>query len=281
MNQADVIRDGQVDVGYLRLPADVRGLAVEPLFTEPRARSYSPPTTGSRARRRSTSPIWRPSTCCSHPTACPNGGTSPSSCGKGNRGGRLRGGGPCRKSSSTSPSASGSSSSRCPPPSTTAPTSPTSPSPISHPARYASPGTVPGAANSSPNTSLSRSARDRRGGQWTQCCCPWLPDPVLIRVIYLARDDHRCAAAKHPFPGDSLRPSACGRSGPGETTACGRRPTGIRRYRAGLPGSGRLRLSEDKTQGCLAGPPGSSRPRHRAAAGRPSCRRFSSTATLQ
>src|SRR5205085_2835890 len=36
-NQADVIRDGQVDVGYLRLPADVRGLAVEPLFTEPRA----------------------------------------------------------------------------------------------------------------------------------------------------------------------------------------------------------------------------------------------------
>jgi DNA-binding transcriptional LysR family regulator len=37
MNQADVIRDGQVDVGYLRLPADVRGLAVEPLFTEPRA----------------------------------------------------------------------------------------------------------------------------------------------------------------------------------------------------------------------------------------------------
>jgi DNA-binding transcriptional LysR family regulator len=36
-NQADVIRDGQVDVGYLRLPADVRGLAVQPLFTEPRA----------------------------------------------------------------------------------------------------------------------------------------------------------------------------------------------------------------------------------------------------
>ncbi|HKT04075.1 MAG TPA: LysR substrate-binding domain-containing protein [Rugosimonospora sp.] len=36
-NQADIIRDGQVDVGYLRLPADVRGLAVEPLFTEPRA----------------------------------------------------------------------------------------------------------------------------------------------------------------------------------------------------------------------------------------------------
>lgn len=35
-NQADVIRDGQVDVGYLRLPVDVRGLTVEPLFTEPR-----------------------------------------------------------------------------------------------------------------------------------------------------------------------------------------------------------------------------------------------------
>jgi DNA-binding transcriptional LysR family regulator len=35
-NQADVIRDGTVDVGYLRLPADQRGLEVEPLFTEPR-----------------------------------------------------------------------------------------------------------------------------------------------------------------------------------------------------------------------------------------------------
>jgi DNA-binding transcriptional LysR family regulator len=37
VHQADVIRDGQVDVGYLRLPADTRGLSVEPLFTEPRA----------------------------------------------------------------------------------------------------------------------------------------------------------------------------------------------------------------------------------------------------
>ena len=36
MHQDDVIRDGQVDVGYLRLPANVRGLAIEPLFTEPR-----------------------------------------------------------------------------------------------------------------------------------------------------------------------------------------------------------------------------------------------------
>jgi DNA-binding transcriptional LysR family regulator len=36
IHQADIIRDGQVDVGYLRLPADVRGLAVEPLFSEPR-----------------------------------------------------------------------------------------------------------------------------------------------------------------------------------------------------------------------------------------------------
>ena len=36
IHQADVIRDGQVDVGYLRLPADVRGLALEPLFSEPR-----------------------------------------------------------------------------------------------------------------------------------------------------------------------------------------------------------------------------------------------------
>jgi DNA-binding transcriptional LysR family regulator len=36
MHQGEIVRDGQVDVGYLRLPADVRGLAVEPLFTEPR-----------------------------------------------------------------------------------------------------------------------------------------------------------------------------------------------------------------------------------------------------
>lgn len=35
-NQTDVIRDGRVDIGYLRLPADARGLAVEPLLSEPR-----------------------------------------------------------------------------------------------------------------------------------------------------------------------------------------------------------------------------------------------------
>ena len=35
-DQADVIRDGTVDVGYLRLPVDQRGLDVEPLFSEPR-----------------------------------------------------------------------------------------------------------------------------------------------------------------------------------------------------------------------------------------------------
>ena len=34
-DQADVIRDGQADVGYLRLPGDARGLAVERLYTEP------------------------------------------------------------------------------------------------------------------------------------------------------------------------------------------------------------------------------------------------------
>jgi DNA-binding transcriptional LysR family regulator len=37
IHQADIIRDGQVDVGYLRLPANLRGLAVERLFSEPRA----------------------------------------------------------------------------------------------------------------------------------------------------------------------------------------------------------------------------------------------------
>jgi DNA-binding transcriptional LysR family regulator len=36
INQADVIRGGTVDVGYLRLPVDQRGLELEPLFSEPR-----------------------------------------------------------------------------------------------------------------------------------------------------------------------------------------------------------------------------------------------------
>jgi DNA-binding transcriptional LysR family regulator len=35
-DQAEVIRDGRVDVGYVRLPVDQRGLRVEPLLTEPR-----------------------------------------------------------------------------------------------------------------------------------------------------------------------------------------------------------------------------------------------------
>jgi DNA-binding transcriptional LysR family regulator len=35
-NQTDVIRDGRVDIGYLRLPADQHGLAIEPLFSEAR-----------------------------------------------------------------------------------------------------------------------------------------------------------------------------------------------------------------------------------------------------
>lgn len=35
-NQTDVIRDGQVDIGYLRLPVGQNGLAIEPLFSEPR-----------------------------------------------------------------------------------------------------------------------------------------------------------------------------------------------------------------------------------------------------
>jgi DNA-binding transcriptional LysR family regulator len=35
-DQAAVLHDGRADVSYLRLPADQRGLAVRPLFTEPR-----------------------------------------------------------------------------------------------------------------------------------------------------------------------------------------------------------------------------------------------------
>jgi DNA-binding transcriptional LysR family regulator len=36
LNQTDVIHDGTVDVGYLRLPVDQRGLTVEPLLSEQR-----------------------------------------------------------------------------------------------------------------------------------------------------------------------------------------------------------------------------------------------------
>ncbi|GAA5049625.1 DNA-binding transcriptional LysR family regulator [Thermocatellispora tengchongensis] len=36
LDQSDAIREGRVDVGYLRLPADRHGLAVEPLLSEPR-----------------------------------------------------------------------------------------------------------------------------------------------------------------------------------------------------------------------------------------------------
>jgi DNA-binding transcriptional LysR family regulator len=36
-NQTDLIHDGTVDVGYLRMPVDQRGLSIEPLLSEPRA----------------------------------------------------------------------------------------------------------------------------------------------------------------------------------------------------------------------------------------------------
>jgi DNA-binding transcriptional LysR family regulator len=35
-DQTDVIRDGRVDIGYVRLPIDQRGLRIRPLLTEPR-----------------------------------------------------------------------------------------------------------------------------------------------------------------------------------------------------------------------------------------------------
>ncbi|NGO68073.1 LysR family transcriptional regulator [Streptomyces boncukensis] len=35
LHRADFVRDGRVDVGYLRLPTDTHGLSTEPLFTEP------------------------------------------------------------------------------------------------------------------------------------------------------------------------------------------------------------------------------------------------------
>ena len=35
-NQTDLIHDGTVDVGYLRMPVDQRGLSIEPLLSEPR-----------------------------------------------------------------------------------------------------------------------------------------------------------------------------------------------------------------------------------------------------
>ena len=49
MNQVEVIRDGTVDVGYLRLPVDERGLEIEPLFSEPRGWRCCRLITGSRA----------------------------------------------------------------------------------------------------------------------------------------------------------------------------------------------------------------------------------------
>jgi DNA-binding transcriptional LysR family regulator len=35
LHRVDTIRDGRADVGYLRLPADLTGLGIEPLFAEP------------------------------------------------------------------------------------------------------------------------------------------------------------------------------------------------------------------------------------------------------
>ncbi|MET8259731.1 LysR substrate-binding domain-containing protein [Micromonospora sp. NPDC005205] len=35
-DQADIVREGRADVGYVRLPVDQRGLCLRPLFTEPR-----------------------------------------------------------------------------------------------------------------------------------------------------------------------------------------------------------------------------------------------------
>jgi hypothetical protein len=47
--QQDTIRDGRVDVGYLRLPADQHGQAAELLLREPREHSASPAALGATA----------------------------------------------------------------------------------------------------------------------------------------------------------------------------------------------------------------------------------------
>ena len=154
-NQTDLIRDGRVDIGYLRLPADARGLAIEPLFSEPRV-VVLPADHGSPAKMPSRSPISPASTCCRTQTPYRNGATSLLSYGEGSHGRRYRRCGPWKRSWSTSPPGTESSCSRCPPPrSTPAPTSATSPSQTSPPTRCPLPGTAPAAAPSSTNTPRS------------------------------------------------------------------------------------------------------------------------------
>ncbi|MER8162125.1 LysR substrate-binding domain-containing protein [Streptomyces sp. NPDC094472] len=50
-HRADSVRDGQVDVGYLRLPVRTHGLSIEPLFSEPRVVELP---TGHRLAQRAT-----------------------------------------------------------------------------------------------------------------------------------------------------------------------------------------------------------------------------------
>lgn len=49
LHRADSVRDGQVDVGYLRLPVRTHGLSIEPLFAEPQV--VAMPTSHRLAQR--------------------------------------------------------------------------------------------------------------------------------------------------------------------------------------------------------------------------------------
>lgn len=66
-DQAPMLLDGRIDVGYVRLPIDETGLRVTPLYTEPRV-AVLPAATGWPARRRSPRPTWPANRCSGMPT---------------------------------------------------------------------------------------------------------------------------------------------------------------------------------------------------------------------
>ena len=73
-DQTKVIHDGRVDVSYVRLPIDTRGLEVRPLLAS-LVFVVVLPVTNWRAKSRSVSPTSPTSTCCRTRRPCPSGAT--------------------------------------------------------------------------------------------------------------------------------------------------------------------------------------------------------------